>query len=76
MTAKQATLSGDGIRLEEPTKSDRFHGCRKQIHHEETKRERVCGNSPYLTVVGSDGNRKQLCKMHTRDYWDDQYESE
>lgn len=67
MDSTQQRLDGQTIRLEKPNLSDRFHKCQKQCYDEQIKRKKVCGNDPYLTVVGYDGSRKPLCKMHARE---------
>lgn len=76
MTDEQQTLSGETIRLEKPNLTDKFHTCQKRINNEQIKRKQICGNTPYLTIVGYDGSRKPLCKMHVKDTWIDEYETE
>lgn len=75
MSETQETLGGDSMRIESPNLTDKFHTCQKRIHQENIKRKQICGNTPFLTVVGYDGSRKPLCKMHARDEWIEEYDS-
>lgn len=76
MCNPQSTLSGETIRVEEPNLTDKFRTCQERVNDERVKRKQICGYDTYLVVVGYDGSRKQLCKMHARDEWIEQYESE
>lgn len=75
MESYQTALGGDSIRLEEPNLQDKFRTCQEHVGNEQIHRKQICGNTPFLTVVSFDGERKPLCKMHAKDDWIAQYES-
>lgn len=72
----QTNLSGSVMQVEEPDIEDKFRKCQKENEVDEKKRVRLCGNSPYLTLVYGNGVRTPYCKMHAREEWIDAYETE